>query len=96
LWERDLIQEEMEALMHDFDGIAQSRYRRGMAIISLICNVQRTSTILERVFRVLCAEGVNVQMMSQGASKTNIALIVNDAEAKRALRALHKEFFGAC
>jgi len=33
-------------------------------------------------------------MMSQGASKTNIALIVNDTEAKSALRALHKEFFG--
>ena len=30
--------DKMEALMHDFDGIAQSRYRRGMAIISLICN----------------------------------------------------------
>lgn len=34
-------------------------------------------------------------MMSQGASKTNIALIVDDAEAKAALRALHVEFFGS-
>ena len=81
--------------MRDFEGIAQARYRRGMAIISLICNVRRTSTILERVFRVLGREHVNVQMMSHGASKTNIALIVDDAEAKGALRALHHEFFGA-
>lgn len=35
------------------------------------------------------------QMLSQGASKTNIALIVNDSEAKSALRALHQEFFGS-
>ena len=38
----------------------------------------------------------NRQMLSQGASKTNIALIVNDAEAKAALRVLHQEFFGSC
>lgn len=80
--------------MQDFDGIAKSHYRRGMAIISLICNVQRTSEILERTFRVLNREGVRVQMMSQGASKTNIALIVEDSEAKQALKALHEEFFG--
>ncbi len=35
--------------MHHFDGIAKASYRRGMSIISLICNVQRTSEILERV-----------------------------------------------
>ena len=40
-------------------------YTRGMSIISLICNVQRTSEILERVFRVLGAQDVNVKMMSQ-------------------------------
>lgn len=94
VWERDLIAEELEGLMQDFDGIAKSHYRRGMAIISLICNVQRTSEILERTFRVLNREGVRVQMMSQGASKTNIALIVEDSEAKQALKALHEEFFG--
>jgi aspartokinase len=43
----------------------QVSYTRGMSIISLICNVQRTSEILERVFRVLGAQGVNVKMMSQ-------------------------------
>lgn len=95
LWERDLITEELDTLMSDFGGIAKAQYRRGMAIISLICNVQRTSTILERAFRVLNREQVTVQMMSQGASKTNIALIVDDAEAKAALRALHVEFFGS-
>lgn len=49
LWERDLIEEELESLMTAFGGIAKASYRRGMSIISLICNVQRTSTILERV-----------------------------------------------
>ena len=45
------------------------------------------------MFKVLGREGVNVQMLSQGASKTNISLIVADAQAKHAVRALHAEFF---
>lgn len=94
LWERDLIDEELDALMVAFAGIATASYRRGMSILSLICNVQRTSEILERVFRVLGREGVHVQMMSQGASKVNISLVLADEEAKHALRCLHKEFFG--
>lgn len=46
-----------------------------------------------QVFRVLGREGINVKMMSQGASKTNISLIVSDAEGRRAVRALHAQFF---
>jgi aspartate kinase len=95
LWERDLIDEELEALMQAFQGVAKTSYRRGYSILSLICNVKRTSEILERVFRVLGRQGINVQMMSQGASKTNIALILNDSQATHALHALHKEFFGS-
>lgn len=93
LWERDLIDEELESLMNAFKGVAITSYRRGMSIISLICNVQRTSEILERAFRVLGRENVTVQMMSQGASKSNISLIVSNEEAKNALRCLHAEFF---
>ena len=48
-----------------------------------------------QVFKVLGREGVNVQMMSQGASKTNISLIVSEEEAKKAVKALHAEFFPA-
>ena len=47
-----------------------------------------------QVFRVLDREGINVKMISQGASKTNISLIVGDGEGQRAIRAIHAEFFG--
>ncbi|KIY91840.1 hypothetical protein MNEG_16122, partial [Monoraphidium neglectum] len=46
-------------------------------------------------FSVLLREGINVQMMSQGASKVNISLVVDAAEGKRAVRTLHQEFFSA-
>lgn len=93
LWERDLIDGELDALMAGFEGWATASYRRGMSILSLICNVARTNEILERVFRVLGREGVRVEMMSQGASKVNISLVIPDSQAKHTLRCLHREFF---
>jgi aspartate kinase len=37
---------------------------------------------------------VNVRMISQGASKTNIALVMDCEKAQEAVRALHLEFYG--
>lgn len=48
-----------------------------------------------QVFRVLGRESITVKMISQGASKTNISLIVDDAEGPRAVTALHDEFFSS-
>lgn len=45
--------------------IATVSYRNDLAIVSLICNVKRTSNILENVFDVLDSCGINVVMMSQ-------------------------------
>ncbi|KAL4544046.1 hypothetical protein Ndes2437B_g01841 [Nannochloris sp. 'desiccata'] len=93
LWERDLIDEELDSLMDAFKGWATASYRRGMSILSLICSVEKTNFILARVFGVLGREMVQVELISQGASKVNISLVVADGKAKGALRALHKEFF---
>ena len=49
LWSRGLVDSELEALVAAFEGIARASYQKNVSIISLICNVQRTSHILERV-----------------------------------------------
>ncbi|GFH09732.1 aspartokinase, partial [Haematococcus lacustris] len=87
------IKSELGQLKLDLDKIATVSYRRNLAIVSLICNVQRTSRILENVFDVLDSCGINVVMMSQGASKTNISLVVEGADGQKAVLALHKRFF---
>ena len=59
LWTRSLIDAELDALVACFEGIARVSYQKGMSIISLICNVERTSEILERVrCRSRCAAGL--------------------------------------
>jgi aspartate kinase len=76
-------------------GAVEVGVRQGSSIVSLICNVARTSEILARAFRALHSQGVNVEMMSQGASKVNISLVVKDGDAGQlAVRCLHEEFFG--
>ena len=39
--------------------------------------------------------GVNVRMISQGASKNNVAFVVEDGDVEKAVKALHARFFPA-
>ncbi|KAJ4809638.1 hypothetical protein LUZ62_022204 [Rhynchospora pubera] len=93
LWSRELIQQELDHVVEELEKIAVVRLLQHRSIISLIGNVQRSSLVLEKAFNVLRRNGVNVQMISQGASKVNISLVVHDNEAKQCVKALHSSFF---
>jgi aspartate kinase len=86
-------EQELDNLVEELEKIAVVKLLQRRSIISLIGNVQKSSLILEKVFQVFRSNGVNVQMISQGASKVNISLIVNDEEAEQCVRALHSAFF---
>ncbi|KAF3791077.1 Aspartokinase 1 [Nymphaea thermarum] len=85
--------EELDHVVDELEKIAVVHLLQNRSIISLIGNIQRSSLILEKAFYVLRRNGVNVQMISQGASKVNISLIVNDSEAEQCVQALHQAFF---
>jgi aspartate kinase len=62
------------------------------AIVCLVGdNIRYTPGVAARVFRSL--EPVNIRMISQGASLLNLSLVVAEADLKRAVEALHREFF---
>mmetsp|Transcript_13104 Transcript_13104/g.15829 ORF Transcript_13104/g.15829 Transcript_13104/m.15829 type:complete len:578 (-) Transcript_13104:598-2331(-) len=92
-WSRDLVKEELESLETDLKKIARMQVKNKHSIISLIGNVDRSSCILMKAFGVLSRENINIIMMSQGASKVNISLIVEEKDGTRALEALHQDFF---
>ncbi|BFG27194.1 hypothetical protein CerSpe_134670 [Prunus speciosa] len=71
LWSRELIQQELDHVVEELEKIAVVNLLQHRSIISLIGNVQRSSLILEKAFQVLRTNGVNVQMISQGASKVS-------------------------
>ena len=85
--------ERQDAIVHDLQEIAQVSFSSARAIVSIVSNVPKSSEILARAMTALHREQIEVQMISQGASKFNISMVVSDGEAETAVRALHEEFF---
>lgn len=54
---------------------------------------RRSTELLARVFTLLAAADVDVEMLSQGASKVNISIVVHDDDAERVVNLLHSCFF---
>lgn len=86
---------DLAALKGDLEKIATVTIKEKKAIITIIGDIRRSSEILERAFGVCSSLGVQVQMISQGASKVNISFIVDDAEAPQVVQGLHRAFFEA-
>ena len=88
-----VVQDLRKADTAELEPIAQVEVKEGFSIISLIANVQRSSDVMASVFKILAEEKVQVEMLSQGASKVNISVVVKDGDLSRALKALHAHFF---
>ncbi len=84
---------DLAVLKKDLAKIANVEIKKEKAIVTIIGDVQKSSEILARSFTVCYNMGIQVQMISQGASKVNISFIVNDKEAAEVVKALHKTFF---
>ena len=84
---------DLEDIKNELSQIASVDIKTGKAIVTIIGDVKRSSEILSRTFKICRDLGVQVQMISQGASKVNISFIVNDKEAPDIVKALHKDFF---
>jgi aspartate kinase len=86
--------QDLGALKKELSKIASVEIKSGKAIVTIVGDVRRSSEILRRSFGVCADLGVQVQMISQGASKVNISFIVNDIQAADVVRGLHNNFFG--
>jgi len=64
-----------------------------MAIIALIGSGMRgTVGVASRVFGAMAKNKVNVSMITQGSSELNLAFVVKNSDANKAINALHEEF----
>ena len=80
-------------LILDLEQASQVAVRKCKAIVTIICDAAHSSAILASGFDALADEGINVQMISQGASKVNISMIVDDDEAEKTVQILHAAYF---
>ena len=64
-----------------------------IVIVAVIgAGMKGTPGIAARVFNALGAQGINVIAIAQGSSEANISLVVLQAEADEAIRAIHDTF----
>jgi aspartate kinase len=84
---------DVAGLLAELQEVASVTVVDGRAIVSLICNVDRSSEVLQIAFDVMQKEGISVEMLSQGASKVNISIVVAAEDKDRLIRALHDEFY---
>lgn len=84
---------DLSGLVKDLESASEVTVRGSKAIVTIICDAAHSSAILASGFDALADEGINVQMISQGASKVNISMIVDDDEAERTVQILHSAYF---
>jgi len=82
----------LDLLSEQLSELAEVSVLRRLAVVSVVGRKLRTTPgIAVRVFGAL--GGVNVVLISQGASDTNITFVVAEEDAPDALTRLHREFF---
>ncbi len=66
---------------------------RNISVVAVVgAGMANTPGVAGRVFGALGKSRVNVIMISQGSSQHNISFAISEADAKKAVQVLHKEF----
>jgi aspartate kinase len=88
-------EERLELALRDLREFAEVDVQRGRALICVVGEgLKQTPGLTGKIFSVLGREGVNVELISQGASRINLSFVVSDGDAERAVRRLHRNLFG--
>jgi len=84
--------ERLKEVVRDLREFSDVSVEENEAIICIVGdNIRYTPGVAARVFGAL--RGINVRMISQGASALNLGFVVAGEDLRRAVMALHDEFF---
>ncbi|MBI2101934.1 lysine-sensitive aspartokinase 3 [Candidatus Woesearchaeota archaeon] len=85
----------LEPILGKLKDIANIDMAKNKAIICVVGeNMRQIPGIAGITFSTLGKDGINVEMISQGASQINITFIVDGKDAEKAVKVLHREYFG--
>lgn len=77
----------------DLEQLGSVSVSRGRAIVAIVGEGMKFSKgTAGKMFATLGAAGVNVEMISQGASEMNISCVVDEQDAARGVEAIHEAF----
>ena len=81
-------------LLADLERFAQVSCEPRQAIVSVVGeNLRGRQGIAASIFSSVAAAGVNVRMISQGASEINITFVIREEDVPAAVRRLHQDLF---
>ncbi len=82
----------LAAIRAEIESFADVSIEKNLAIVCMVGeNLRRTPGVAARIFQAL--GDIDVRMVSQGASRLNLSLIVAAADLRRAVESLHRELF---
>jgi aspartate kinase len=85
-----------KALLEELEQIADVSRDDQQAIICLVGeDIHGKPGIAASVFNIIAEAGVNIRMISQGASEINISFVIQESDVPKAVRHLHEHFFPA-
>jgi aspartate kinase len=84
----------LAAVQADLAELGEVRVFQNQAIVSVVGRgFNRRAGLAGRIFESV--RDVNINMISFGASDVNVSFVVDQADAERAVKSLHREFFEA-
>jgi aspartate kinase len=84
--------ERLGAIASDLEAIGDVTIDRGKAIVCVVGdNLKFTPGVAARLFQAIA--GINVNMISQGASEINLTFVIDEGDVEPVVRSLHEEFF---
>ncbi|KAI8146218.1 Aspartate/glutamate/uridylate kinase [Fennellomyces sp. T-0311] len=89
--EADMLQANLDKAIANLEQLGKVDVLRDMAILSLVGKrMKNTVGTAGKMFTALATAGVNIEIISQGASEINISCVVDKENALSAMKAIHK------
>ncbi|MCK4825901.1 aspartate kinase, partial [bacterium] len=88
------VDEKLEKIKQELAGIGEIYIEHGKAIISLVgIGLENDLEALNRISSTILNNGIQIHLISKGASEINIGFVIDDKDGEKAVKCLHKEFF---
>lgn len=85
----------LEESVREISEFAEVTVGNDMAVVCVVGEgIRNSQGVLSEIFMAVRDANASVEMVSQGASKINVAFVVRNAEIVPVMSALHKRFFG--
>jgi aspartate kinase len=82
----------VEAILAELRQFAEANVEHDQVIVCLVGeDIRYTPGVARRTFMAI--DGINIRMISQGASLLNISFVVKESDLRTVVEALHREYF---